>query len=102
MRYALVVLLILMGGIAWAHGDAKWIGDGGYKNGAGELCCGERDCHPILPQAVRMIGGEYHVTLGAATYVLTEREAQDSIDERYWVCIWGGAVKCFFRPRMGA
>ena len=30
--------------LAYAHGPAEWIQRGGYKNAAGELCCGERDC----------------------------------------------------------
>ena len=32
--------------LAYAHGSGEWIQRGGYRNAAGELCCGERDCAP--------------------------------------------------------
>ena len=33
--------------LASAHGPAEWIQRGGYRNAAGELCCGDRDCFEI-------------------------------------------------------
>jgi hypothetical protein len=99
---ALVAALLMLAPESWAHGDAKWIGDGGYRSRAGELCCGERDCHVVPPQDVQLRGYDYHVTVAGKTYVVPEDQALDSMDERYWACIWGSGLKCLFRPRLGA
>jgi hypothetical protein len=81
---------------ARAHGPAEWIQRGGYKNAAGELCCGERDCFELSDADVRITAAGYYVVSIKETIPFSE--ATPSPDGRYWRCQWGGARKCFFAP----
>ena len=45
--------------LAHAHGPAEWIQRGGYKNAAGELCCGERDCFELTDADVKVTPAGY-------------------------------------------
>ncbi len=94
---------------AHAHDAAQWIQDGGYKNSAGELCCGKRDCDELEDSQVKITPLGYEVTLrtapspidGMRGYIhetVPFSEATPSPDGRYWRCQWGGSRKCFFAP----
>jgi hypothetical protein len=83
---------------ALAHGEAAWIAahpDYSY-------CCNEHDCHAIEPRAVTLEGDVYRFTYDGVTYSAAESEAKNSIDERFFACIWSGKVRCFFRPMAGS
>jgi len=82
--------------LAQAHGPAEWIQRGGYKNAAGELCCGERDCFELTDADVKITSAGYFVVSTKETVPF--HEATPSPDGRYWRCQWGGARKCFFAP----
>jgi hypothetical protein len=82
--------------LARAHGPAEWINTGGYKNAAGELCCGERDCFELAEGDVAVVAVGYFVRSIGETVPFSE--AQPSPDGRYWRCQWGGSRKCFFAP----
>jgi hypothetical protein len=82
--------------LAQAHGPAEWIQHGGYKNAAGELCCGERDCFELADADVKITSSGYLVVSMKET--IPFQEATPSPDGRYWRCQWGGARKCFFAP----
>ena len=82
--------------LASAHGPAEWIQRGGYKNAAGELCCGERDCFELSDADVKITSAGYFVVSMKET--IPFQEATPSPDGRYWRCQWGGARKCFFAP----
>ena len=47
--------------LAYAHGPAEWIQRGGFKNAAGELCCGERDCFELTDADVKITSAGYFV-----------------------------------------
>ena len=47
--------------LAYAHGPAEWIQRGGFKNAAGELCCGERDCFELTEADVKITSAGYYV-----------------------------------------
>ena len=47
--------------LAYAHGPAEWIQRGGFKNAAGELCCGERDCFELTDADVKITSAGYYV-----------------------------------------
>src|SRR4051812_46195429 len=79
-----------------AHGPAEWIQRGGYKNSAGELCCGERDCFELTDGDVKVTAAGYYVVSIKETIPFSE--ATPSPDGRYWRCQWGGSRKCFFAP----
>jgi len=82
--------------LADAHGPADWINRGGYKNAAGELCCGERDCFELATADVSITAAGYFVHSIRETVPFSE--ALPSPDGRYWRCQWGGSRKCFFAP----
>jgi hypothetical protein len=82
--------------LAHAHGPAEWIQRGGYKNAAGELCCGERDCLELTDADVKVTPAGYFVISTRET--IPFHEATPSPTGTYWRCQWGGARKCFFAP----
>jgi len=82
--------------LANAHGPAEWIERGGFKNAAGELCCGERDCVELADADVTVTARGYFVRSIRETVPYSE--ALPSPDGHYWRCQWGGARKCFFAP----
>jgi len=82
--------------LARAHGPAEWIQTGGYRNAAGELCCGERDCFELAEGDVSVISVGYFVR--SLEEIVPFSEAQPSPDGRFWRCQWGGSRKCFFAP----
>jgi hypothetical protein len=122
MRSILSALVVLfLSTQAMAHGEADWIQKGGYKNPAGELCCGERDCAKFISGTVKHVPGKYiieaYFLLDYFEYdefgesagelkqrieyysdVVPEHEAQPSPDGQYWYCKWSGVRKCFFAP----
>ena len=81
---------------AKAHGPAEWIQRGGYKNSAGELCCGERDCFELSSSDVTITPAGYFIKSMRETVPFDE--AQPSPTGSYWRCQWGGRRKCFFAP----
>lgn len=82
--------------IAHAHGPAQWIQSGNYKNAAGELCCGERDCSELTDADVKVTSSGYYVVSIKETIPFSE--APPSPTGTYWRCQWGGSRKCFFAP----
>lgn len=79
-----------------AHGPAEWIQRGGYKNAAGELCCGERDCFELTDGDVKITAAGYFIHSTRET--IPFHEATPSPTGTYWRCQWGGSRKCFFAP----
>lgn len=91
----LIALAALFATSALAHDS--WINQGGFRNAAGEWCCGEGDCFVVtavqtvtLPTVgYRLPGGEF-VPLS---------EAQPSPDGQFWRCQRpDSSRRCFFAP----
>jgi hypothetical protein len=82
--------------LASAHGPAEWINRGGYKNLAGELCCGEHDCAELASGDVTVTAVGYFVRSTRETVPFNE--ALPSPTGSYWRCEWAGVRKCFFAP----
>jgi len=96
-RFALAAAAaIAMLSVASAHGPAEWIQRGDYKNAAGELCCGERDCFELALDDVSITASGYFVR--STRENIPFEEAQPSPDGHYWRCQWAGTRKCFFAP----
>lgn len=92
-----MTLLAVVGAVeAGAHGPAKWIQDGNYKNAAGDLCCGEKDCAELADGDIVPAPGGYLIK--SLNELVPQQEVQPSPDGRYWRCFWGGKRKCFFAP----
>jgi len=98
--------IMLMAAFALSH-DAlahdNWIGRGGLRNAAGELCCGEGDCVIIPARDVQLRTDGYYLrfTYGHDTAWRAEivplAEAQPSPDGAYWRCKRpDGSRRCFF------
>lgn len=100
MRLILAAIAVLWAVQAWGHGDAEWIQRGGYKNAAGELCCGERDCFELADNDVMATPQGYFIKSIKETVPYSE--AAPSPDGKYWRCQWGGSRKCFFAPPPGS
>ena len=94
--FVVPLLLLLMLTPALAHGPAEWIQRGDYRNAAGELCCGERDCFELAPGDVEIKYNGYFIR--TRNELVPFNEAQPSPDGAYWRCQWGGMRKCFFAP----
>lgn len=95
LRFALVLAPVLLAtSLALAH--ESWISRGGFKNIAGEWCCGEGDCFVVLPSDVSMNGVGYEI-LGHELVPFTE--TQPSPDGAFWRCKRpDGSRRCFFAP----
>lgn len=88
-----LVLVIFLISPALAHDS--WINRGGYRNIAGEWCCGEGDCFMVEP--VRVTANGYLIL--ATGELVPEREAQPSPDGKFWRCKRpDGSRRCFFAP----
>jgi hypothetical protein len=98
-----------------AHGPAKWIQDGAYKNAYNQLCCGENDCGLMSSGTVVRVQGGYQVDAiftgrnkqGAefsfpVKGFVKDEDATPSPTGEYWACSWGGTLKCFFIVLPGA
>ena len=101
-----VVLLVLVIGFAYAHGDADWIRQGEFKSKAGSSCCGEQDCERFPKQNVVLKeDGFYELHYQWKQTDVTEnfpiKETKNSVDDDYWRCHYStdGKTKCFFAPR---
>ncbi len=113
MRFVSALLLALLPSIVLAHGPAEWVEKGKYKNRIGELCCGERDCGLYTGGTIEHVDGGYQVNAdftvgeGAAAQVIKikafieEKDATPSPTGDYWLCSWGGKIRCFFAPVPG-
>ena len=89
-----------------ARAHDSWINHGGYKNAAGEWCCGEGDCIALPESSVAIKRDGYHVrvrdyldTHWWIDEVVPLSEAQPSPDGAYWRCKKpDGSRRCFFAP----
>lgn len=112
IRFLLAGLIFIATPLS-AHDDADWIRQGGYRNGANELCCGPRDCAAIPASAVKVTAAGYRVNvpgyasphglglIGAINETVPYSDALPSPDGGYWRCAWGGKRRCFFAPHLG-
>ena len=115
MRFAkTLLLLILVSPFAdLAQGHDHWINHGGFRNKAGEYCCGENDCAAMDIGSVRITAGGYDVHgYGTINGVMGGRsnrirvdetvpfsEVQRSSDGVFWRCHRpDGSRRCFFVP----
>jgi hypothetical protein len=73
-----------------------WIMRGGYRNAAGEWCCGEGDCFEIPKEHIEL-KGDIYVLFGAER--VPASEAMPSVDGSFWRCKRpDGSRRCFFAP----
>lgn len=120
LRLLLAAIISLANLPAFAHDS--WINRGGYKNPAGEWCCGAEDCGVVSPNAVKAGIGGYSLR-GDVTYGVgvtgnpadgpTRHEdvnetvpyslSLPSPDGSYWRCKRpDGTPRCFFAPPPGS
>ena len=83
---------------AFAHGNAQWIADGGYRDARGALCCGKEDCGIAMPgEIVRIDGGWKHIPTGSVL-MDGDKGIHMSRDAQMWRCVppWLGKMNCLF------
>src|SRR5262245_34687187 len=95
-RLLLDIAVFTLASESGAHDS--WISRGGYRNQAGERCCGDGDCF--------VVRGVHAVTLPTVGYRLPggefvpRSEALPSPDGRFWRCRRpDDSRRCFFVPR---
>ena len=72
-------------------------------NKKGERCCDSgKDCHSIEPERVKPAEGGVVVQLDDRSVFVPGGQIMVSEDGKFWVCYWGGQVKCFFAPYSGS
>jgi hypothetical protein len=92
----LVGALLAIGPLASAHDS--WINRGGFRNAAGEWCCGAGDCFTIPSEKVSVNGIGY-ILREYGNELVPFNEAQPSPDGAYWRCKRAdGSRRCFFAP----
>jgi hypothetical protein len=107
---ALLVFLPAMAlgpSLAWAHGAAQWIANGGYKAPSGSTCCGVSDCHRVQGAKATRVPNGYKVAVvinGDAYDLFVPKAAVfGSIDDAVWYCALpqdylNGQARCLFLP----
>ena len=99
--------MVVVAKTSTAHGDAAWImAEPRYVDANGIHCCGPTDCHREHASKLRESPEGIWLAVGAGDEVLMPRELigrglYTSIDGDWWVCRWGGVVKCIFKPTTG-
>jgi hypothetical protein len=97
--FASAVLFAGTAGSSPALAHDSWISAGGYRNVAGEWCCGLGDCFVVPPENVKMSPAGYAMVDGE---LVPFKEAQPSPDGAYWRCKRpDGTRRCFFAPPPG-
>lgn len=94
-----LLLLLLSTFPAFAHGDADWIRQQNLKNIAGELCCGEHDCHRLADGDVSTIKDGFYIK--SLLESVPENKTIFKSPSGYWYCKWNGQRKCFIAPSRG-
>jgi hypothetical protein len=78
--------------VAVAHDS--WISKGGYRNAAGEWCCGTLDCSS--PERIATTGSGWVIN---GNEFVPYDEAVPSLDGKVWICRRpNGTRRCVFGP----
>lgn len=105
----LTVIGVLSGWSVSLKAHQSWISNGGFKNSAGEWCCGEHDCSVVearpvvryrylLTDPVQGQGETGYEIFGTGEFV-PQSETMPSPDGAYWRCHRpDGSRRCFFAP----
>lgn len=97
----LFVIAVLWSAAVWAHGDAEWImNERRYVDAEGLHCCGPADCYPVDADTIEV--NSRSVTHGGQSLPTSRAGVYWSIDQRGWVCVRGGVLRCAFPPRGGS
>jgi hypothetical protein len=92
--WATVVVLGITAIPPVARSHDSWINTGGYRNAAGEWCCGENDCSS--PEQIATTGRGWVVN---GNEFVPYDEATPSPDGRVWICRRPDKTRrCVFGP----
>lgn len=104
---ALIPAAMLGSNMAWGHGAAQWIAEGGYRSPNGATCCGVNDCHRAEGAKTTRVLNGYKVAVqidGDAYDLFVPTSAVfGSIDDAVWFCALpqdylNGEARCLFLP----
>ena len=99
-KHVALLGIVLVWGIASTAVGAheSWINRGGYRNSAGEWCCGDNDCES--PGQIAVTGKGW--VIGGKEFVPFE-EATPSPDGKNWICRRPDHTRrCVFGPPPGS
>lgn len=96
IAFAVGLCIGLTAVIAFAHGDAAWIMQYGYRDNRGIICCNETDCAVAQPGEIKRInGGWLHVPTNT-TLMDGDKGIHQSRDAQVWRCVPHGKMNCLF------
>lgn len=91
-----LLLAVVLGPPARAHGDASWINDGKYTDANGVHCCSVTDCGVISADDVAAVPGGYSVR----GFLVPHGSVHSSKDAQHWACTKPGGYRCLFIPSL--
>ena len=96
-RRAAWATMVILGVIAIppiGHAHDSWINKGGYRNAAGEWCCGDYDCES--PEQIASTGLGWVIN---GVEFVPFNEASPSPDGKVWICRRSDKTRrCVFGP----
>ena len=96
-RFVTLVVTTVLATGSLGNTHDLWINQGGYRNTAGEWCCGSGDCFVVPKDDVATSGTGY--ILRGYGEVVPYNETQTSPDGAFWRCKRAdGTRRCFFAP----
>jgi len=94
VAWATIVVLGVIAIPLVGHAHDSWINKGGYRNAAGEWCCGEHDCES--PEQIASTGLGWVINGGE---FVPFNEASPSPDGKLWICRRPDKTRrCVFGP----
>jgi hypothetical protein len=91
---ATIVILVVTAIPLPGHAHDSWINKGGYRNAAGEWCCGEYDCDS--PEQIASTGLGWVIN---GVEFVPFNEASPSPDGKVWICRRPDKTRrCVFGP----
>lgn len=94
---ALAGILLVLQAIEPGSAHDSWISRGGYRNAAGEWCCGDNDCVALSKDDV--IAGPNGWQIKSIRETVPYSEGAPSPDGKFWRCKRpDGSRRCFFAP----
>lgn len=91
----MLALKLLLAALLSAAEPHQWIVDGGFRNAAGQTCCGKQHCKVVREGQVRYsaTGADVIHDDGTSSWV-GKPYIRPSQDGQYWYCTMG----CLFIP----
>lgn len=71
-----------------------------YTNEFGSSCCQDKDCLLIAQDRVAQERGGWRLLDHGVVWPFAKTHPSE--DGKFYLCIWGGKMQCFFAPHSGS